>query len=317
MSIIDEVLSREEFGARPPVLLDIGASKLLHPRWRKLSRYSEAIAFDADDRELGAIEEQAKRFRKFHLFRSIVTAGVDGPARFHLTRLPFCSSLLAPDQETLGRYLYANSFDVLRVVDMDACSLPRVLHELQISAIDWFKTDSQGTDLRLFQSLGTNIERTILYECEPGLIAFYQGEDTFPAIHEFVTERKFELLECVVKGSQRLPAACFSRYFHEKEKRLLTLSHKTVPGWVEAMYFNRRLLTADTPNRDRLLAWTFATVEAQHGLALEIATVSQDATSDRLWHRLCRHSQRSCRWGYLRMPLFIANKLLRRSFRHG
>ncbi len=44
--------------------------------------------------------------------------------------------------------------------------------------IDGYKTDSQGTDLRIFNSLPKEIiNKILLAEFEPGIIDAYQGED--------------------------------------------------------------------------------------------------------------------------------------------
>ena len=52
------------------------------------------------------------------------------------------------------------------------------MKELEIKSFDWFKTDSQGTDLRLFKSIGeTLIPKIIVAEFEPGFINSYLGED--------------------------------------------------------------------------------------------------------------------------------------------
>jgi len=78
MTIIDEILESNYFTDNPPVLLDIGASTAIHPKWQPLARHSICIAFDADDREIGYAATASKGYKKLHLFNSLVS---DGAAR--------------------------------------------------------------------------------------------------------------------------------------------------------------------------------------------------------------------------------------------
>ena len=104
-------------------------------------------------------------------------------ADFHLTRSPYCSSLLRPDAAALGDWDFARLFDVERTVRVPCVSLSKALRDVGVTRVDWFKTDSQGIDLRLFQSLGEEIcSRVLAVEFEPGIIDAYEGEDKMAAV---------------------------------------------------------------------------------------------------------------------------------------
>ena len=67
-----------------------------------------------------------------------------------------------------------------------------VLKELKIEKVDWFKTDSQGTDLRLFIDLEEEIRNKVLIaEFEPGMMDAYKGEDKFYKILESLDSQVF------------------------------------------------------------------------------------------------------------------------------
>ena len=52
------------------------------------------------------------------------------------------------------------------------------LSKAGVDYVDWYKSDSQGTDMSIFDSLPKNISNKILAaEFEPGIIDAYQGED--------------------------------------------------------------------------------------------------------------------------------------------
>ncbi|MCX6291571.1 MAG: hypothetical protein NT126_07380, partial [Bacteroidetes bacterium] len=183
MNIIDKILTREEFQQQPPVLIDIGASGEVHAKWKKIAKYSVCISFDADDREMGYVVQEAKNFRKHYVYNCIVAEKKSEASDFYLTHSPYCSAMLEPDIEKLNDYAFAELFEVEKKVRIKAIDLPSVISELSITKIDWFKTDSQGTDLRLFQSIGPElINKVLVAEFEPGLIDAYKGEDKLHAL---------------------------------------------------------------------------------------------------------------------------------------
>lgn len=66
-----------------------------------------------------------------------------------------------------------------------------VLKSINIDYIDWFKTDTQGTDLRIFASLGDElINKILVAEFEPGIIDAYKGEDKLYKIMEFFDKKR-------------------------------------------------------------------------------------------------------------------------------
>ena len=65
------------------------------------------------------------------------------------------------------------------MVELPALDIPSVLAELGLERVDWLKGDSQGTDLRLFRSLGDLASSVLVAEFEPGIIDAYEGEDKF------------------------------------------------------------------------------------------------------------------------------------------
>ena len=63
---------------------------------------------------------------------------------------------------------------------------------LKINKIDWFKTDSQGIDLRLFKSLNIEIQnKVIVAEFEPGIIDAYKNEDKLYRLVGYMSNQEF------------------------------------------------------------------------------------------------------------------------------
>jgi hypothetical protein len=274
--MIDRILSRPELQERPPVLVDVGASGTIHPNWRPFAKYAVCVAFDADERDFHATEETGK-FRKLHVFNCIVSDQSAEASDFYLTRSPHCSSLLRPYPEGLRDTAWAERFEVEKVVKLRTRSLASVLDELQLDRVDWFKTDSQGLDLRLFRNVGEDrMNRVLVAEFEPGLIDAYHGEDKLHALLAYLeSTRRFWLSDFVVKGSSRISPDLLRQLSPDsKIQKLLQFSLKTSPGWGELTYFNRLEDEAFTL-RDVLLAYVFAVVEGQYGFALKLALAGQ------------------------------------------
>lgn len=274
MTIIDEILESNYFTDNPPVLLDIGASAAIHPKWQPLARHSICIAFDADDREIGYAATASKGYKKLHLFNSLVSDGAAAEADFFLTRFPLCSSLLEPDQQSLAQYNFGDLFELDKVVRLKTVQLREALKAAGVAKVDWFKTDSQGTDLRLFNSLGNDlIRQTLVAEFEPGIVDAYRGEDKLHDLMRFMDSQPFWMNDMHIKGTQRISQEALRRCFQDHTGQLREgMSLKTSPCWSEVSYFNSFGPEADWLNqRDYLLGWIFALIEGQYGFGLDIA----------------------------------------------
>ncbi|HEY3308691.1 MAG TPA: FkbM family methyltransferase [Desulfuromonadaceae bacterium] len=307
MHIIDEILRREEFSGNPPVLVDIGASGAIHPKWRRIAPYSVCIAFDADEREMGFAAHETKGYRKLYIINRIVTAQSSATAQFYLTKSPYCSSLLKPDQQSLDQWAFGGLFEVDRVASLETVTLQSVLEKLGIGKIDWFKTDSQGTDLRLFRSLGDGlIRRVLVAEFEPGIIDAYKGEDKLRSLMTFMDDQPFWMSDLEIKGTQRMKRDTFENRLSPIEQRLLGNLMKIAPGWGEVTYINTFSKTADyLDKRDYLLGWIFAVIEKHYGFALEIAEHASARFPDPIFDEMQKYTWRSIKLEYSKFPSYL------------
>jgi hypothetical protein len=315
--MIRQVLERAEFLDRPPVLLDIGAAGAFHPKWRKIARYSICIAFDADQREMNFAEKESGAFRKLFVVNRIVTAEPVEETEFHLTRSPQCSSLLKPNTRSLRAWAFSDLFEVEKTVPMKATTLPRILDEIGVGKVDWFKADSQGTDLRLFDSLGPNrIDKVLVAEFEPGIIDAYEGEDKLWNVLAFMDSRPFWMADIVVKGSQRVQGENVRKRIGGPGRAFLPVLVKTSPGWCEVTYMNAfRSDTDHLDQRDYLLGWVFAVLEHQLGFAMEMAVEGSRRFGDPLFKELEEDALSRIRRGYFKLPFLIAKRIAARSLR--
>jgi hypothetical protein len=314
MKIIDKILRRSEFIDNPPVLIDIGAAGEIDPKWRTIANYSICIAFDADSREMGYVVKECSGYRKLYVYNSIVSAERVGESNFHLTRFPQCSSLLQPRQNCLDNWAFGDLFLVERETSLKTVTLSFVLSELGITKIDWFKTDSQGTDLRLFKSLGDEkIKRVLAAEFEPGIIDAYEGEDKLWSLMGFMEKQPFWMTNINIKGSQRISRITTVKSLSRLEQRCLPALLKTSPGWGEVSFLNSFTNADDSLDlRDYLLGWVFAVVEGQYGFAWELAKLGEARFHDPQFTELEQEALKFLKKGIIKVPGYVLGLLIAR-----
>jgi hypothetical protein len=258
-------MQSEYFRDQPPVLIDIGASGGVHSKWKYISKYAYCVAFDADDREFQIDERTNQDYKKFIHVNRIVTALPAGDTTFYLTNSPFCSSMLEPDEEKLRPWLFRSFFEVKKITSLPAVTLGETLQAANISYVDWFKVDTQGTDLRLYKSLPSKIRESILLaEFEPGIMDAYKNEDKLYSVMQEMHMQGFWLSSMNVKGTQRLQNSYAQQMGEFLSERIIRSS----PGWAELTYLRS---PEGLSIRSLLLMIVFALLESQYGFALELA----------------------------------------------
>ena len=294
--MVSQVLQHPVLRAQPPVLLDVGASGQIHTKWRNIARYAVCIAFDADKRDFTYSTTEGKGYRKLHLYHALLADKVQTEATFHLTASPHCSSLLPPDAAGLRFMAWADRFQVVEKVQMPTKDIATVLQDLELGYIDWFKTDSQGIDLRLFKSLPTAIrERVLVAEFEPGIINAYQGEDKLFDVLAYMHEAQhFWLAHLDIKGSARISPQIL-RGLSKKSfwRKLLMFSLPNSADWGEMTYLHTLEKIEKPTLRDMLLAWVFA-VELKHlGWAIHLAERGLALyPEETLWENMLRYTRK-------------------------
>ena len=192
---------------------------------------------------------------------------VEGSAEFFLTRSPFCSSTLKPDQKALANWEFAHLFEVEEVTSQRTTTIKQSLEISSLNYIDWFKTDSQGTDLRLFKSLPEAIRKRILVaDFEPGIIDAYEGEDKLHHLMAYMDKEPFWVSNMEIKGAKRI----LSSDIPGDAKKQIIFNQKISPCWCEISYIND-VKSSNLGFRENLLAWVFSTILEQHGFAMRIA----------------------------------------------
>lgn len=258
-----------------PIVVDIGAAGQPPEIWDTLAACALYIGFDPDRRDID--ERSGGYFWQSKIINQAITPNLhEQEVEFYMTSSPHCSSLLPPDLDSLGDYAFANLFVVEGKTSVRATTLTEVAARLELSTIDWLKLDTQGVDLRIYNSLDPALRQNILaIDIEPGLIDAYIGEDLFIDAHRQLIKDGFWLSNLNVKGSTRISVANlplaqqatggFSQVQIERAVR-------QSPGWCEARYLRTlpALATIAAQQRSYLLLWCFAMIDKQFGYAFDI-----------------------------------------------
>ena len=257
---------------KPPILFDIGASGDIHHSWKAIAKYCICVAFDPDDREINIAKNSGKGFKEFILINRIVS-DQDGKQKFYLTKSPYCSSSLKSNLEKLEPYSFRNLFILESEIELSAITINSILKEIGYEYIDWYKSDTQGTDFRIYDVIEKKIKNKILVsEFEPGILDAYAGEDKLHKIMASFDNTCFWCDDCLIKGSNRLNEDFLNKKFSLFQKKLIHFSHKKCAFWAEISYMND-MKNSDFTERDYLLMIAFAIIKKQYGFVIELCNI--------------------------------------------
>jgi len=270
--VVNHLLSKLDIH---PVLIDVGASGAPPEIWERIAQHSIYVGFDPDLREIHEVPES--RFYKAIIVNEAVTSdeGSD-EVLFYFTKSPRCSSTLRPDSESLSHYLFSDLFIVEKEAKVRAATLDSVMERLSLPRIDWFKTDSQGTDLRLFKSIKDIVRsRVLAVDIEPGLMDAYLGEDLFVDAHREFVRSGFWLSRLDVGGSVQIRRSSLPTAMalaSRSDDRFIYETVRPSPGWVNARYLRTLdwLAQDGFTQREYVLLWVFALLDGQLGFAFDL-----------------------------------------------
>ena len=318
MNLREQIFSEPELREAPPVLVDVGAAGGVPRVWRRIARYAVGAGFEPDAREVAPLNTAQRRFRRWVFCSGLAVPAetADGCQPLHLTRAPQCSSTLRPRAAALGEWAFADFFDVEETRSLPAATLAGALAVRGIDRIDWLKCDTQGLDLKLYQSLPAAWRaRLTAVEFEPGLIDAYEGEDKLVDALAAMAAEPFWLAELEVGRTLRARPELLAERLGAGAVRWARRLGPVAPAWANAQFLRDVAVTPETVGRrEWLLAWVFATELGQHGYALTVAADGGGRFGGILFENMARASARSLRWAMVRgVPAMLWRRLRRRS----
>lgn len=179
---------------QPLVMVDIGASGGVDRRWERAARYLRVIAFEPDRRAFDALQAAAVGESRTYLNSGLHRER--GTLKFHLTRKQEVSSIFLPNRRFLDRFPLAERFDVLETVDMEVDTLDSQLISCGVADVDFVKVDTQGSELFILEGASGVLGASVVgLEVEAAFTDVYDGQPLFPAVHDFLQRRGFQLFD--------------------------------------------------------------------------------------------------------------------------
>jgi hypothetical protein len=304
-NIIHKILSESVLIEKPPVLIDIGASEQIHNKWKPIAKYSVCLAFDADERDFQFIEKEQSKFKKLFIYNCIALDKEISKADFYLTKSPYCSSVLQPNIVRLKPHLFSHQFEVEKKIELNSIHIQKALDNAKLDYVDWFKTDSQGIDLRLFKALDERIkEKVLVAEFEPGIIDAYIDEDKLSSVLRELNDSGFWLSDIKIKGVARLPKELLDAEFNwTLTRKLIKESLRKAPGWGEMTFINT-FENSNLGRREYLLGWLFSSLERHHSFAYVLASKGQEQFNSDIFSELKSYSKRQMKNEIYKLKFF-------------
>ena len=302
-------------------LVDIGASLEPFRAFRPLLGRATYVGFDPDRREMHT--DGSESGRRVIVDKAVVAESGRSTATFFLTHNPTASSTLRPAADELAPYLHAYRYDVVGEAEVPATTLDQALASAGLDRLDWLKLDTQGTDLRLVESLSEPMFATVMaVDAEPGLDPYYETEDTFGDLHRAMTERGFWLADLDLTRAVRLRRETFDADLGARTKfgrMRYEFALKTSPIAVGPRYL-RTLASLDKAGAGRddyLRLWACATFSGNDPYGLDViaecrARHGADELTARLFDLSVRRNRRAARRGSWRLVEKLNVRNLRR-----
>jgi FkbM family methyltransferase len=179
------------------VLLDVGASGGVIPRW---SPYRADIAFigvEPDARSVSALlnSPESKLFRSYE----IVPFGAwnrTGAVGISFTRKPMCSSHFTPNASFLARFPEVERFDIVGSTEVECRTVDDLLSGSGKS-VDFIKLDLEGGELAVLEGAAKSIEGCMGLHVEVCFQSIRDGQPLFGDIKNFLQRREIEFVDFV------------------------------------------------------------------------------------------------------------------------
>jgi hypothetical protein len=259
-----------------PILMEVGATARPEENWDEIAPWSTYCGFGPALQILDTPE--LARYHNRVVFNEIVVPDADaGAAPFYETKDPIFSSLLEPDSEAIANHCDLRDVVVEKISQVRTAAISELLSRASISRIDWFKTNINGADARLYDSLAASVRsRLLAVETVLDFVPLYRQQDKTLLSHPKLLQQGFWLSRLTNWGGVRMRAESAA----ELQKRgipdpyaLLSRHHRRSPGWSFARYFRtlESLEQGEFSARDYCVLWSFAWLDGQLGFCTDLA----------------------------------------------
>jgi hypothetical protein len=260
--------------AMRPVLMDLGAQDSYPEDWAGIAPQSIYVGIGPEAKLLSM--QGPTSFHQTYLLDKVVTdaEGID-QVPVYLTNDPIYSTLLEPKKaDSTGHLDWAALLNGQKTIP--STTVNAVVNELGLTKIDWLRTNINGLDLRVYQSIEHRLRSRILaLDTVFDLIDLWVDHGSSFVACQRVLDEGFWLSGLVPHGFVRMQPESLRRinkFRNPLDQRALAHCHRKTPGWVFARFFRTidSLSTGGFSPRDHVLLWAFALADGQAGFAADV-----------------------------------------------
>jgi FkbM family methyltransferase len=190
-------------GAIPTIqIFDVGAMLVEDDRYQPLvaAGLARVTGLEPNPTEYARLQQRKGPYHYLPVF-----LGNGGPATFHLTRYPGCSSLLPPDAALIDLFMtigcadpsgnfFVQNRQTVETVRLDDLG-PNVV-------VDYLKIDVQGYELEIMRHGTNKLANTVVIECEVEFAPLYKDQPLFGDIQCFLRDQGFMLHKLIDVGGR-------------------------------------------------------------------------------------------------------------------
>jgi FkbM family methyltransferase len=179
------------------VLLDVGASGGVIPRWSPFRADIAFVGVEPDARSVSALlnSPESQSFRSYE----IVPFGAwnrTGAVSISFTRKPMCSSHFSPNIPFLSRFKEAERFDIVGSTEVECRTIDDLLSGSG-KAVDFIKLDLEGGELAVLEGATKSIEGCMGFHVEVCFQSIRESQPLFGDIKNFLMLRGIEFVDFV------------------------------------------------------------------------------------------------------------------------
>ena len=225
------------------VIVDIGASGGIDPRWGKTTEFYTGILFEPDPREFNALKKNSDNNL---IVLNSALADSKKEVEFHLCKKQMVSSIYPPNFNLLNKFPEAERFNVEKIIHLNTDTLDNQLKKEGINEVDFIKIDTQGYELSILKGSSGCIENVIGLEVEVEFEPIYIGQPLFSEVDSYVKNKGFILID-------------LKRYFWKRNDNKNTGSSKGQIMFGDALYFKspEKILSISSISQEKIIRAIF------------------------------------------------------------
>lgn len=177
---------------RPLTIVDVGCRWGIADAWAAFGPAATVVGFDPDADECARLRSAYNGPCRVDFVAAALGAAA-GAATLHLTREPACSSLYEPDPAVIATVPELACATPVGAISVELRRLDDCLGELGLSAVDFLKLDTQGSELDILRGADRALAGARLVEVEVEFNPIYRGQPLFGDVDRFLRDRGFVL----------------------------------------------------------------------------------------------------------------------------